>query len=423
MQALRAGYRLDGRDALECRHVDFKFSLDGSSCTVKLGNTMVVVSVTARLEQPYSDRQNEGSLRFDVAKSPMADIEVQDTVELGRLIERGFKESRAVDLEALCVQPGRRVWNLYVDACILDNCGNIIDALGLAALAALSSFRRPAVTLDPDAPGGIVIHSPREKEPIPIALHHHPVPITFAFYENGSLMATDPELKEETTAEGTFTVIVTKHRELCAAQKSHGIGISTKQVMQCLHIASERAREIVERMQKALGANEIERVAARVRKKLPAAGVAHEVQVEERGPTVIRPSPSSNVADVVDVQHKAADEGVEPQQKSDVVVQETRKVDRKQAAHSKGMRRMDHKQKRKIPKKRSISDEHDSKKNILDHSSMDDGQNTVHGRGLGDCVGAGDPLEEIARVIAAAGAGGRQGGGDGGDLRAAFKRP
>ncbi len=71
--------------------------------------------VSAVLEAPYSDRPNEGSVRINVELSPMASPAFaagrpsEDAIELGRLIERGLRESKAIDQEALCVLAGRKV--------------------------------------------------------------------------------------------------------------------------------------------------------------------------------------------------------------------------------------------------------------------------------------------------------------------------
>lgn len=60
--------------------------------------------------------------------------------------------------------------NLYKD------CGSV------AALAALAHFRRPDVTTTGEE---IKIHSHNERDPIPIVLHHYPVCVSYAIYENG----------------------------------------------------------------------------------------------------------------------------------------------------------------------------------------------------------------------------------------------
>lgn len=60
-------------------------------------------------------RPNEGSLRFNVEFSPMASPNfepgrpTETANELARLIERGLRETKAVDVEALCVLAGRKV--------------------------------------------------------------------------------------------------------------------------------------------------------------------------------------------------------------------------------------------------------------------------------------------------------------------------
>jgi exosome complex RNA-binding protein Rrp42 (RNase PH superfamily) len=92
-----------------------QFSLDDSSATVQLGGTRVMAAVAAALEAPFNDRSREGALRFNVELSPMASPAFEagrmgeEAVELARIVERAIKQSGAVDMEALCVLPGRKV--------------------------------------------------------------------------------------------------------------------------------------------------------------------------------------------------------------------------------------------------------------------------------------------------------------------------
>lgn len=74
--------------------------------------------MTAHLLQScllFLNRPNEGSLRFNVEFSTMASPNfepgrpTENANELARLIERGLRETKAVDLEALCVLAGRKV--------------------------------------------------------------------------------------------------------------------------------------------------------------------------------------------------------------------------------------------------------------------------------------------------------------------------
>lgn len=70
-----------------------------------------------------------------------------ELVHLGRMIERAVRDSRAVDTEELCIEPGVSVWNLRVDAHILDDDGNVGDAAAMASMIALAHFRRPVTTV------------------------------------------------------------------------------------------------------------------------------------------------------------------------------------------------------------------------------------------------------------------------------------
>jgi exosome complex component RRP45 len=64
-------------------------------------------------------------------------------VEVDRIIERGLRESHALDTEALCIVAGAKAWSIRCDIHVLDHGGNVIDAAALATV-------RP---LDPEARG------------------------------------------------------------------------------------------------------------------------------------------------------------------------------------------------------------------------------------------------------------------------------
>lgn len=51
----------------------------------------------------------------------------------------------SLDLKSLCVLPGMTCWVVYVDALLLNDGGNVLDALSIAARAALALTRIPKV--------------------------------------------------------------------------------------------------------------------------------------------------------------------------------------------------------------------------------------------------------------------------------------
>jgi exosome complex RNA-binding protein Rrp42 (RNase PH superfamily) len=62
------------------------------------------------------------------------------------------------------------------------------------------------VTISSDT-GALEEHAPELREPLPLALHHLPVIVSFAFFDNvGELVVQDPTADEEEAAQGVMTV-------------------------------------------------------------------------------------------------------------------------------------------------------------------------------------------------------------------------
>eukprot|EP00957_Ditylum_brightwellii_P011774 888387-Ditylum_brightwellii.AAC.1 len=130
----------------------------------------------------------------------------EEAVEVQRVLERALVASRAIDVEALCIMVARAVWQLKVCITVTDHCGNLMDAVCIAAAAALLAHKLPQVfvrraqsptrvvavnTNTWNAPpqvstgSGIdgsdfVIHPVTQKEPSALVLHHIPLAFSFA---------------------------------------------------------------------------------------------------------------------------------------------------------------------------------------------------------------------------------------------------
>jgi exosome complex component RRP42 len=70
------------------------------------------------------------------------------SIELGRVVDRGIRESGCIDMESLCIVPGEKVWGVMIDIHVMSDQGNIFDACGLAAIAALRTAVVPAERFD-----------------------------------------------------------------------------------------------------------------------------------------------------------------------------------------------------------------------------------------------------------------------------------
>ncbi|KAL9367890.1 hypothetical protein Peur_039089 [Populus x canadensis] len=270
--ALASNLRIDGRNPLEYRKITIKFGREDGSSEVQLGQTHVMGFVTGQLVQPYQDRRNEGMLLIFTEFSPMADPSFEpghpgeSAVELGRIVDRGLRESRAVDTESLCVLSGKLVWAIRIDLHILDNGGNLVDAANIAALAALLTFRRPECTLGGDDGQEVTVHPPEEREPLPLIVHHLPIAITFAFLGSEGKMVVDPTHSEEAVMGGRMTVTVNAIGDICSIQKAGGEGVPQSVIMHCLQLASMSAESITKKINNAVEAYSTERALRKIKR-------------------------------------------------------------------------------------------------------------------------------------------------------------
>ncbi|XP_058763079.1 exosome complex component RRP45A-like [Vicia villosa] len=270
--ALLSEVRVDGRGPLDYRKLNIKFGRDNGSAEVQLGETRVMSFVSGQLVQPYRDRPNEGTFSIFTEFSPMADPSFEpgrpgeSAVELGRIIDRGLRESRAIDTESLCILSAKLVWAIRVDIHILDNVGNLVDAANIAALASLMTFRRPECSLGGDDGQQVVVHPPEVREPLPLIIHHLPIAVTFGFFSNENLVVLDPTYHEEAVMTGRVTATLNANGDVCSIQKPGGQGVSQRVIMYCLKLAHVKAGDITAKIKDAVEKRNTERALQKIKR-------------------------------------------------------------------------------------------------------------------------------------------------------------
>lgn len=305
--ALLSDLRTDGRGPFDYRNLTIQFGSEDGSSEVQLGQTRVMGFVTSQLVQPYRDRPNEGSLSIFSEFSPMADPSFEvgrpgvSAVELGRIVDRGLRESRAVDTESLCVVAGKWVWSVRIDLHILDNGGNLVDAANIAALASLLTFRRPECTLGGEDGQEVIMHPPEVREPLPLIVHHLPVAVTFAFIGNESTVVIDPSHLEEAIMGGKLTATLNTNGDVCAIQKAGGEGVMQSVVMQCLRIASVKAADITGKIKKAVESYNTRRALRKIKR--------HPDSVEVSNISKDMEKPKLNIDDMEIESHSSKKDG------------------------------------------------------------------------------------------------------------------
>ncbi|WVR08736.1 hypothetical protein IAU60_005794 [Kwoniella sp. DSM 27419] len=262
LAALAEGKRLDGRIPLEQREVEYVFGAELGCVECRLGKTAVLAQVSATIVKPRDDRPYEGFLLINSEIGPMASSVYEagrssdDEVLITRLLEKSLRRTEAVDREALCILAGEKVWQLRLTLHFLSDSGNLLDCAAMAAMAALRHFRKPEVEVIGDE---VIIHSPEERAPGPLAIHHTPLCLTFAYFEN-SQPILDPTHLEATLCSGTMTLTMNAQREICVLSKAGGTPLAADEIMGVVKVGVDRVREMVRHLEAALESDRESRV-------------------------------------------------------------------------------------------------------------------------------------------------------------------
>jgi len=243
-QLISSGKRLDGRGLTDYREVQLE---DGvieraeGSARVRLGKTEVMVGIKIEVGEPFPDVPNEGVLTVNAELVPLASPTFEpgppdeNSIELARVVDRGIRESKAVALEKLCVEPGKKVFIVFVDIYVLNHDGNLIDASAIASLAALLNTKM----FNYEVKEGEVKIKPGYTS---LPVRNYPMAVTFA--KISDKLVVDPWLEEEQVMDARLTVTVEKDGKVCAVQKG-GYGYFTmQQVLEAAKIAREKAEEL-----------------------------------------------------------------------------------------------------------------------------------------------------------------------------------
>jgi len=239
------GERLDGRDLDEYREIqletDYIPTTSQGSARVKIGSTDVVVGISVDIEEPYDDRPESGTIVTNAELAPMADREFEsgppqeEGVELARVVDRGIRESEAIDLEELCIEEGEKVYTVFIDVHVLNHDGNLIDASALGAVAALQTGYLPPYDEEEES-------LDRDDESQDIPLQKIPVTVTGRKIEDALLWDTNGE--EEEALDARLTVTLTEDDNVVAMQKGGMQPYSQDEIQETMKQAKEQTQKL-----------------------------------------------------------------------------------------------------------------------------------------------------------------------------------
>src|SRR5512137_2616565 len=203
---LEKGKRLDDRSLTDYREIQIEQGViekaEGSA-RVLLGRTEVLVGVKVETGEPFTDTPNEGVLTVNAELVPLASPNFEpgppdeNSIELARVVDRGIRESKAIDTEKLCIEPGKKVFVVFVDIYVLNHDGNLIDASALAAMSALMNTKMPNYEIKD---GEIKM----KQGYTPLPLKSHPVTVTMGKIAN--TLIVDPWAEEEQVMDSRISI-------------------------------------------------------------------------------------------------------------------------------------------------------------------------------------------------------------------------
>ena len=238
---LDKGVRIDNRKLDEYRKISIETGVSNKaegSARVKIGETDVIVGVKLEVGAPYLDKPDEGTIIVGAELLQMANPDFEsgppdaNSVELARVVDRGIRESNAIDFKKLCIKSGEKVWLVLIDIYIVNDDGNLQDASSLAAIAALNDCKMPAYD-------GTKVDYKKRKEKLPLLKK----PIECTVVKIGKHLFVDPSLTEYKNVDARLTVAYS-NGSVNAMQKGGDSPFSIEEIEEALKIAKRKCDEI-----------------------------------------------------------------------------------------------------------------------------------------------------------------------------------
>ncbi|MEM4625548.1 MAG: exosome complex protein Rrp42 [Candidatus Pacearchaeota archaeon] len=243
-QYLSQGKRFDGRKVDEFREVKIETGVSNKaegSAKVKIGKTEVWVGVKMDIMEPYSSNPDEGTMIVTAELLPLSHGKYEygpprfEAIELGRLVDRGIRESKYIDFKKLCIKEGEKAWAVLIDIYSINDDGNLLDAAFIGTLTALRDTRIPYY----DEEREIIDYKKEKKEKLPLSKN---MPLNYSIYEINDVIFLDPTLEEEACAEGRIIMGIVPENpiKICSMQKSNNFVISSTRFNEMLEFVEKK---------------------------------------------------------------------------------------------------------------------------------------------------------------------------------------
>ena len=228
--------RLDNRDLLDYRKIELEtnqIKKAEGSCYVSIGNTKIIVGIKFDLMEPYPDTPDEGGLVTTLHYTPIVfkNMPQNSDIEISRVLDRNIRESKCIDFKELCIIEKEKAFGLFIDTYVLNNDGNLLDALNIGAIKALESTKIPKYE------DGKMVYSNRK-----LNLKEKPVLITVSEIAKNFLV--DLTSIEEKAVDYSISIGYLNKDTICAMQKWGIVGLPVHKLDQIYEIGAKKQEEL-----------------------------------------------------------------------------------------------------------------------------------------------------------------------------------
>jgi len=249
------GKRLDGRSVGDYREIRIENGISKNaeaSVKVSFGKTEVLAGVKLEIVTPYPDSPDEGTFMTTAELHPMASGQFDigkpgiESIELGRIIDRGIRESGFIDFKKLCIVEGEKVWQVFVDLIALNDDGNLLDVAGLAALIALGNAKFPVYNKEKNK----IEHEFTDKS---LPLNKNLMSFNITLHKIGGKILADVDKEEEEISEYRLSIAVGDNKgepRITAMQKGKSGAITPEDMENILNLVEDKWKEMFPRVRK-----------------------------------------------------------------------------------------------------------------------------------------------------------------------------
>jgi exosome complex component RRP42 len=230
---------------LDYRKIEIEIGISKNaegSARVKIGNTEVIAGVKLNVSEPYTDSEESGTLVTSLELLPLSSSKYEpgppriEAIEIARIVDRGVRESKFIDFEKLCIKKGEKVWSVFLDLYSINDAGNLLDAAGIAAVAALMSAKMPKY----DEKEERVKFGEWEKKGLPLT---DKIPFLMTLHKIGNHIFIDPVVEEEEASEARVSIEISKG-VINALQKGNDALIDTKDLFKMFDTSEKIYKEM-----------------------------------------------------------------------------------------------------------------------------------------------------------------------------------